>query len=48
MYDRAFFASKLGLAALVSMAAMITFSVLALAGQLDRPVHPVAAAGPAA
>jgi hypothetical protein len=35
MYDREFFTSKLGLAALVSVAAMITFNVLALTHQLE-------------
>ena len=30
MYDRDFFTSKLGLAALVSIAAMVTFNVYAL------------------
>lgn len=34
MYDREFFTSKLGLAALVSIAAMVTFNVLALTHQL--------------
>ena len=36
MYDRVFFTSKLGLAALVSIAAMVTFNVVALAHQLDQ------------
>ncbi|HEY6814652.1 MAG TPA: hypothetical protein VI168_03840 [Croceibacterium sp.] len=35
MFDREFFTSKLGGAALVSVAAMITFNVLALTHQLD-------------
>ncbi|MEO6388990.1 MAG: hypothetical protein ABIT16_03575 [Croceibacterium sp.] len=37
MYDREFFASKLGLAALVSLAAMVTFNVVALTNQLSVP-----------
>ena len=35
MFDRDFFASKLGGAALVSVAAMITFNVLALTYPID-------------
>jgi len=35
MYDREFFASKLGAAALVSIAAMVTFNVFALTHQLE-------------
>jgi hypothetical protein len=35
MYDREFFTSKLGVAALVSIAAMVTFNVFALTHQLD-------------
>ncbi len=34
MYDRRFFASKLGLAALVSLAAMVAFNALVLSQQL--------------
>jgi hypothetical protein len=34
MYDREFFTSKLGIAALVSIAAMVTFNVAALTYQL--------------
>ena len=34
MYDREFFTSKLGVAALVSIAAMVTFNVFALTHQL--------------
>jgi len=34
MYDREFFTSKLGVAALVSIAAMVTFNVVALTQQL--------------
>lgn len=37
MYDREFFTSKLGLAALVSIAAMVTFNVVALTQQLGMP-----------
>ncbi len=33
MYDRDFFASKLGIAALVSIAAMVAFNVFALTHQ---------------
>ena len=36
MYDREFFTSKLGVAALVSIAAMVTFNVFALTHQLDQ------------
>jgi hypothetical protein len=35
MYDREFFTSKLGAAALVSIAAMVTFNVFALTHQLN-------------
>lgn len=35
MYDREFFTSKLGAAALVSIAAMVTFNVFALTHQLE-------------
>lgn len=35
MYDRSFFASKLGLAALVSIAAMTALNVFALTQQVD-------------
>jgi len=44
MYDREFFASKLGVAALVSVAAMITFNVFALTNQLDTTSEPVVVA----
>jgi hypothetical protein len=37
MYDREFFTSKLGVAALVSIAAMVAFNIVALSHQLDRP-----------
>ena len=47
MYDREFFTSKLGVAALVSIAAMVTFNVLALTQQLgSTPVEAVVVAGP--
>ena len=35
MFDREFFASKLGIAALVSIAAMVTFNVFAFTHQLE-------------
>ena len=35
MYDREFFTSKVGVAALVSIAAMVTFNVFALTHQLE-------------
>lgn len=37
MFDRRFFASKLGFAALVSVAVMVAFNVYALSLQLDAP-----------
>ena len=37
MFDREFFTSKLGVAALVSVAAMVTFNVFALTHQLATP-----------
>jgi hypothetical protein len=48
MYDRRFFASKLGLAALVSVAAMVTFNVYALTQQvgMQPPVATAQAASP--
>lgn len=47
MYDREFFASKLGIAALVSIAAMITFNAFALTQQLGpMPETRVVAASP--
>jgi hypothetical protein len=47
MYDRRFFATKLGIAALVSVAAMVTFNVYALTQQMGlKP--PVATAQAAA
>lgn len=46
MYDREFFASKLGLAALVSIAAMVTFNVVALTQQLGMPQETKLVAAP--
>jgi hypothetical protein len=47
MYDRRFFASKLGLSALLSIAAMVTFNVYALTQQIGmRPPVATAAAAP--
>jgi hypothetical protein len=44
MYDRDFFTSKLGAAALVSIAAMVTFNVYALAHQTGLTAEQVVAA----
>ena len=46
MYDREFFTSKLGFAALVSVAAMVTFNVLALTHQLDTTAETVVVTAP--
>ena len=46
MYNREFFASKLGLAALLSIAAMITFNAFALTQQLGMAPDPVVATAP--
>ncbi len=46
MYDREFFTSKLGFAALVSVAAMVTFNVFALTYQLDATAETVVATTP--
>ena len=46
MYDREFFTSKLGVAALVSIAAMVTFNVFALTQQLDAAPESVVVSGP--
>ena len=46
MFDRDFFASKLGGAALVSVAAMITFNVLALTHQLGSAGETVVLTAP--
>ena len=44
MYSREFFASKLGFAALVSIAAMITFNAFALTQQLGMTPETVVVA----
>ncbi len=46
MFDRDFFTSKLGLAALVSVAAMVTFNVLALTQQLDASAETAVVVAP--
>jgi hypothetical protein len=46
MYDREFFTSKLGVAALVSIAAMVTFNVFALTHQLNTVSDTVVVAAP--
>ena len=46
MFDREFFTSKLGLAALVSIAAMVTFNVFALTHQLDNAPYKVVVTAP--
>jgi hypothetical protein len=46
MFDRDFFTSKLGLAALVSIAAMVTFNVLALTHQLDASAETAVVVAP--
>ena len=48
MYDRRFFATKLGLSAVMSIAAMVTFNVYALTQQVGMAHPPAAsvAAGP--
>jgi hypothetical protein len=38
MFDRHFLTSKLGMAALVSVAMMVAFNVYALSLQLDAPI----------
>jgi len=48
MFDRHFLTSKLGIAALVSVAMMVAFNVYALSMQLDAPLaagHAGAAVG---
>ena len=42
MYDRRFFASKLGKAALISVAAMLAFNMLTLSQQLQAAPAPLA------
>ena len=44
MYDRRFFSSKLGKAAIISIAAMLAFNVLALSQQLQAAPQPIAIA----
>jgi hypothetical protein len=46
MYDRDFFTSKLGLAALVSIAAMVTFNVYALTHQYGMTTEQLVVAAP--
>ena len=46
MYDRDFFTSKLGVAALVSIAAMVTFNVYALKYQYAMSAEQVVTAAP--
>ncbi len=46
MYDREFFTSKLGIAALVSIAAMVTFDVFALTNQLNTASETVVVTAP--
>ena len=46
MYDREFFTSKLGIAALVSVAAMVTFNVFVLTHQLNTAPETVVVTAP--
>lgn len=46
MYDRDFFTSKLGLAALVSVAAMVAFNVFALTHQYGMAAERVVMTAP--
>ena len=46
MFDRDFFTSKLGIAALVSLAAMVTFNILVLTHQLGVAPQTVVVAAP--
>ena len=46
MFDRDFFTSKLGVAALVSIAAMVTFNVYALTHQYGMTAEQVVIAAP--
>ena len=46
MYDRDFFTSKLGIAALVSIGAMITFNVFALTHQYGVTAEQVVTTSP--
>lgn len=45
MYDRRFFASKLGKAAMISIAAMLAFNVLVLSQQIHGSPAPMALVG---
>ncbi|MBO9603687.1 MAG: hypothetical protein J7496_14385 [Novosphingobium sp.] len=45
MYDRRFFSSNLGKAAIISIAAMLAFNVLTLSQQLQAAPVPLAHAG---
>jgi hypothetical protein len=46
MYDRRFFSSTLGKAAMISVAAMLAFNVLALSQQLQAAPAPLAQTAP--
>ncbi len=46
MFDRDFFTSKLGIAALVSLAAMVTFNILVLTHQFGISPETVVVAAP--
>ena len=48
MYDRDFFTSKLGIAALVSIAAMVTFNVYTLTSQYGMTTEQVVHVAPLA
>jgi hypothetical protein len=48
MFDRHFLTSKLGIAALVSVAMMVAFNIYALSLQLDAPTAALNHAGAAA
>jgi hypothetical protein len=48
MYDRDFFTSKLGIAALVSIAAMVTFNVYTLTNQYGMTTEQVVVVAPLA
>jgi hypothetical protein len=46
MFDRHFFTSKLGVAALVSIAAMVTFNIYVVTQQIGMTPSPIAAVEP--
>ncbi len=46
MYDREFFTSKLGIAALVSIGAMVTFNIVALTHQAEMSAETAAVTAP--